>query len=184
MNNTEWDGSKSDIDVYNYSRLVLQILTGVVLLGSIWVRMDNFYSLVSLPIMYVSSTLLAFYGKDAKSEQSHKRSVTIIRIYIVIFALLILLILFSDKLVGNVIILYACKVAFSVIPVLPSWYSVKDYSEENSKTRKISSNVISELVEKEEKKKLKPLEEKGNNRKNMKKKIKDNEGKNKNRVVE
>ncbi|EIL9556549.1 hypothetical protein LML60_002566 [Listeria monocytogenes] len=179
MNNAEWDGSKSDTDVYNYLKLVLQILTGVVLLFSIWVRMDNFYSLVSLPIMYVSSTLLAFYGKDAKSEQSHNRSVIIMRSYIVVFAVLILLILFSDKLVDNTIVLYVCKVAFSVIPILPSWYSIKDYSEENAKTKKVSTKVINELVEQEEKKKLKPLEEKGLNRISIKKKIKDNEGKTK-----
>ncbi|MBC8844456.1 hypothetical protein IAI16_31185, partial [Escherichia coli] len=97
---------------------------------------------------------LAFYGKDSKSEQSHNRSVIIIRSYICVFAFLILLILFSDKLASNTIVLYVCKVAFSVIPILPSWYSIKDYSEENAKTKKVSTKVINELVEQEEKKKL------------------------------
>ncbi|EAK8400032.1 hypothetical protein BSL90_06940 [Listeria monocytogenes] len=179
MNNTEWDGSKSDIEVYNYFRLVLQILTGLILLGSIWFRMGDFYSLVSLPIMYVSSTLLAFYGKDAKSKQSYDRSVIIIRSYIPILALLILLILFSDILATYIITLYACKVAFSIIPVLPSWYTIKDYSEENTKTKKVSTRVINELINQEEKKILKPLEEKGISRNRLKKKIEDNEGKNK-----
>ncbi|HHQ1256609.1 TPA: hypothetical protein ACSLA1_002878, partial [Listeria innocua] len=99
--------------------------------------------------------------------------------YICVFAFLILLILFSDKLASNTIVLYVCKVAFSVIPILPSWYSIKDYSEENAKTKKVSTKVINELVEQEEKKKLKPLEEKGLNRISIKKKIKDNEGKTK-----
>ncbi|EEO1904927.1 hypothetical protein G5989_002994, partial [Listeria monocytogenes] len=46
-------------------------------------------------------------------------------------------------------------------------------------TKKVSTKVINELVEQEEKKKLKPLEEKGLNRISIKKKIKDNEGKTK-----
>ncbi|WP_439444131.1 hypothetical protein ACSMFR_05705 [Listeria aquatica] len=176
--NTEQD----DLNLYPFVKLVFFLVSGAMLWITIWLTVTDFFSLTTVPIMYVCSTALTFYGKISESREGKKRRNIAVKYSLCILISLILLWAFMSKIPHSGAYLIIGKILFSLIPFVPSYFSIMDYSEENPLTKKAEQRTKKSLEEdlkkQEREKREKAQKQKGDNRQRIKQKIKKNEGKN------
>lgn len=159
-------------NIYSFMKLLFLIASGALLTMTIWMNVTNYTALISAPIMFTCSVGLTFYGKFPKTETSKKRRVTAVKYSLSVLVILILLLVIVGKI--PVATLLIGKIIFTLIPVWPTIIALLDYSEENEETKAVGNGVrrdlIADKVAKEEAKKAKPQQDKGEQRGHMRKK--------------
>ncbi|WP_239257389.1 hypothetical protein [Listeria ilorinensis] len=173
---------QDDLSLYSFLKLCFFLVSGVLLWITIWVNVTDFFSLINAPIMYTCSIGLTFYGKIPQSQDGKWRRNIAVKYSLIVLLLCIVALFVVNKIPFLNIILLIGKVLFSCIPLLPSYFSILDYSEETKTVqrarKRTRANLEEESRKREQERTEKPQRQKGQNREQIKKKIEDNEGKN------